>query len=55
MNSVLLIGHQDFADAVRSQVRGLSSLPVSTATDVSTAKTARAATDPDVVIAQSDL
>ncbi|MEO0769362.1 MAG: diguanylate cyclase [Cyanobacteria bacterium J06649_4] len=55
MNSVLLIGHQSFANAVRSQVRGLNSLTVTLATTVGAAKNCLSSDTPDVVIAQSDL
>ncbi|MEL6471663.1 MAG: GGDEF domain-containing protein [Cyanobacteria bacterium J06623_4] len=55
MNSVLLIGHSGFTTSVRSQVRGLESLTVRTASNASEGMSLLESSSPDVVIFQASI
>ncbi|MEL6605108.1 MAG: diguanylate cyclase [Cyanobacteria bacterium J06614_10] len=55
MNSVLLIGHSGFTTSVRSQVRGLESLTVMTASNASEGMSLLESSSPDVVIFQASI
>lgn len=55
MNSVLLIGHSGFTTSVRSQVRGLDSLTVTTAFDALEGVSQLESSSPDVVIFQAGI
>lgn len=53
MNSVLLVGEDAFTEGLRSQVRGLDSLTVTTASTLHSAKSLLASQLPDVLLVQA--
>lgn len=55
MNSILLLGNSSFTTGLRSQVRGLASLTVTTATTTDEATTLIESLSPDIVIAQAHM